>query len=47
MIQFIELGNSLSLWNQDFVACFYHKLVQLQQINSMSSYNMNWKQYEC
>lgn len=40
----LELGYSLSLWKQDFVAYSYSKLVQPQQINSLSSCNTNQKQ---
>lgn len=44
LIQSLELGYSLSLWKQDFVAYSYSKLVQSQQINSLSSYNTNQNQ---
>lgn len=44
LIQSLELGYSLSLRKQDFVAYSYSKLVQLQQMNSLSSYNTSQNQ---
>lgn len=43
-VQSLELGYSLSLSKQDFVAYSYSKLVQPQQITSFSSYNTNQNQ---